>query len=115
MSYHCNGIGPNKPFSRLLLHYKKIEYQNVWLRYSQVESTAKEIGALPTDKKADGTPRYTIPFMKVSRAGEPDVVISDSPKIAAFLERTFPDPIPAILASYSQSIRASTKKCFAKA
>ena len=77
----------------ILLNYKKVPYQIRWINFPEVEATYKSVGAAPTGKKKDGSPRYTLPFIVVTPtgSGEP-YAISDSLNIAEFIEKTFPDP-----------------------
>ena len=48
----------------------------------------KEIGAEPTTVKPDGSPKYTLPVIHDDVTGK---VVSDSLKIAEYLEATYPD------------------------
>jgi glutathione S-transferase len=78
---------------RILLSCKGIPYETVWLNYEDIERVSKEVGAEPTGKKRDGRPHYTVPFITVSDgSSEKPVPISDSWKIALYIERTFPEP-----------------------
>lgn len=84
---------------RLLLAYKQISFETVWIEYSEVERVCKEVGGLPTSTKPNGDPHYTVPFIKVTPpAGskEPELVISDSTNIASYIEQKFPGDQPLI-------------------
>ena len=66
-----------------------------WITFPEIEAVCKSIGAPPTMTKKDGRPHYTVPFMKIepcAGSSDPVVVLSDSLKIAEYLEKTFPDP-----------------------
>jgi glutathione S-transferase len=76
----------------MILTFKKIPYETHWVQFSQVEPTAKAIGAPPTGKKADGSGHYTVPFITFESKGKPIVAISDSTLIAEYIEKTYPDP-----------------------
>ncbi|KAJ6530958.1 hypothetical protein DFH09DRAFT_1183768 [Mycena vulgaris] len=85
---------PNKAWSpntwkiRYALNYKGIAYKTVWLEYPEIEPLSKEIGAAPTSNKRDGRPHYTLPMIHDPSTG---TVVSDSTKIALYLDATYPD------------------------
>ncbi|KAJ7321016.1 hypothetical protein DFH08DRAFT_889794 [Mycena albidolilacea] len=79
---------PNLWKSRYALNFKGIPYTTVWLEYPEIEEKCKEIGASPTRNKPDGRPHYTLPMIHDLATG---AVISDSAKIAAYLDATYPD------------------------
>ncbi|EJD06830.1 uncharacterized protein FOMMEDRAFT_165518 [Fomitiporia mediterranea MF3/22] len=85
-------LSPYSVTIRLLLNYKKIPYENVWLGFRDIEATAKAVGASPTKVNADGNPGYTIPFITVTNNDKQTTAISDSIKIAQYIEEAFPDP-----------------------
>jgi len=74
--------------SRYALNIKGVPYKTEWVEFPDIESKAKEIGALPTRTKADGTPVYTLPIINDPNTGK---VISDSFLIAEYLDATYPD------------------------
>ena len=79
---------------RILLQIKKIPYEIVWMNYEDIERVAKEVGAEPTTKKLDGTPFYTVPFITVTTdANQRPLAISDSTRIAYYLEKLVPEPV----------------------
>ena len=95
---------------RILLQIKKIPYEIVWMNYEDIERVAKEVGAEPTTKKLDGTPFYTVPFITVTTdANQKPFAISDSTRIAYYLEKLVPEPVmipkgtDAFHAAFSQS------------
>ncbi|KAJ7790382.1 hypothetical protein B0H14DRAFT_2939884 [Mycena olivaceomarginata] len=73
---------------RYALNFKGIPYTTIWLEYPEIEEKCKEIGASPTKNKPDGRPHYTLPMIHDLSTG---AVISDSAKIAAYLDATYPD------------------------
>ncbi|EEB97723.1 hypothetical protein MPER_02899 [Moniliophthora perniciosa FA553] len=74
-----------------ILNYKGIPYNVKFLCYEDIEPTAKSLGAGPTGVRADGkTLRYTVPFTADSETSPP-TAISDSIKIAKYLENTYPN------------------------
>ncbi|KAF5367702.1 hypothetical protein D9758_009851 [Tetrapyrgos nigripes] len=79
------------PFSwrvRFALRIKGLSYKHHWLEYPDIEGIAKSIGADPTSKKPDGSPRYTVPFIYDSTTNK---VISNSFDIVEYLDSTYPD------------------------
>ncbi|KAF7354189.1 Glutathione S-transferase-like protein ustS [Mycena venus] len=74
--------------ARLALNYKGIPYNTVWLEYPEIEPLSKKLGALPTRNKPDGSPLYTLPLIHDLSTG---TVLSDSDKIAVYLDATYPD------------------------
>lgn len=60
----------------------------MWVEYPDIEATCKKIGALPTEKRADGSPLYTLPVIHDLSTG---AVIADSALIAEYLDTTYPD------------------------
>ncbi|KAG7088020.1 hypothetical protein E1B28_012057 [Marasmius oreades] len=79
---------PNTWKTRYCLNYKGIPYKTIWVEYPDIASTCKRIGAAPTTTKSDGTPLYTLPVIRDPSTG---IAISDSPRIADYLEKTYPD------------------------
>jgi glutathione S-transferase len=73
---------------RLALNYKKVPYTTVWVQYADIQTAMKDIGASPTGKRPTGEDRYTLPTIRNPNTGE---VISDSPKIMAYLEEKYPE------------------------
>ncbi|KAJ6534997.1 hypothetical protein B0H19DRAFT_1184670 [Mycena capillaripes] len=79
---------PNLWKTRYALNFKGIPYKTVWLEYPEIEPLCCEIGAAPTSNKLDGRPHYTLPVIHDLSTG---AVISDSTKIASYLDATYPD------------------------
>ncbi|KAL0065381.1 hypothetical protein AAF712_007587 [Marasmius tenuissimus] len=69
----------------------------------EVESTAKSIGAAPTMNIMDGSPRYTVPIIHDSTTGK---VVSDSFRIAEYLDETYPDT-PRIIPAGTRMLQSS--------
>ncbi|KAK7060699.1 hypothetical protein VNI00_000429 [Paramarasmius palmivorus] len=65
-----------------------IPYKVSWVNFFTLEETAKSVGAAPTSVRADGTPKYTVPFIVDSSTG---AVVSDSYRIAEYLDKIYPD------------------------
>ncbi|KAJ7439108.1 hypothetical protein FB451DRAFT_1107440 [Mycena latifolia] len=85
---------PNKALSpstwktRYALNFKGIPYKTVWVEYPDIERVSRELGAAPARSKPDGRPHYTLPMIHDPSTG---AVISDSTKIAEYLDATYPD------------------------
>ena len=58
------------------------------MEYPDIESTMKRIGGAPTGKWSDGRDYYSLPAIHDSTT---DKVITDSARIAAYLDETYPD------------------------
>ncbi|KAL5525921.1 hypothetical protein ACEPAG_7259 [Sanghuangporus baumii] len=99
---------------RLLLDYKNIAYEILWIQFPDIEATAKAVGAPPTTMKADGTPRYTIPFITVAFPDQPAIAISDSARIAQFIEKTYPDHEDKLLPSNARIFQSMFTKYMAE-
>ncbi|KAJ6581661.1 hypothetical protein B0H19DRAFT_1018673 [Mycena capillaripes] len=82
------GWSVNTLKTRLALNYKGLPYKTVWLEYLEIEPLSKNIGAPPTTNKPDGRPHYTLPMIHDLSTG---AVVSDSNKIAAYLDETYPN------------------------
>ncbi|KAJ7616184.1 hypothetical protein DFH06DRAFT_1107936 [Mycena polygramma] len=79
---------PNMWKTRYALNFKGIPYKTVWLEYPEIEPLCREIGAAPTSNKPDGRPHFTLPVIHDLSTG---AVVSDSTKIAVYLDATYPD------------------------
>lgn len=87
----------------------------MWLDFPDVEEAAKAVGAPPTRANADRNPGYTIPFITVTSQDKPTVALSDSAKIAAYIEETFPSPDHTLLPAESRVFQSIfTKYLFEK-
>lgn len=73
---------------RYSLNFKGIPYQTVWVEYPDIEATCKKLGASCTEKRADGSPLYTLPVIHDPSTG---AVIAESGLIAEYLDVTYPD------------------------
>ncbi|ESK93164.1 hypothetical protein Moror_1100 [Moniliophthora roreri MCA 2997] len=81
-------LSPHVRKARYTLNYKRIPYTVSWVNFFTLEEIAKRVGAAPTGVRADGSPKYTVPFIVDSSTG---AVVSDSYRIAEYLDRTYPD------------------------
>ena len=88
-------IGPDE--HRFNLNIKGIPHKTVWVEYPDIAALCKKIGAAPTGTYADGSPLYTLPVIYDPNT---KAAVSDSGKIARYLDKTYPDThklIPAEL------------------
>ncbi|KAA1474762.1 hypothetical protein DENSPDRAFT_841391 [Dentipellis sp. KUC8613] len=83
---------PNPWKARLALDAKGIPYRTVWVEYPQIADLCKRIGAEHTQIRPDG-PHYTLPVVQDPNTG---AVVSDSFKIAQYLDKTYPDTVRLI-------------------
>ncbi|KAI0033276.1 hypothetical protein K488DRAFT_85044 [Vararia minispora EC-137] len=91
--------------TRLALNIKGIAYETVWITIADVESEAIKAGAQPTTERA-GKPLYTVPFIVDPSTGR---VVSDSPKIAVYLDEQYPDT-PALGPSGSEAEKRTLER-----
>ncbi|KAI0343833.1 hypothetical protein BDW22DRAFT_1406933 [Trametopsis cervina] len=82
---------PNIWRIRFILNYKRLPYRTVWIEFSDVETTLRTIGALPTSMRADGRPVYSLPVI-IDPLGPNTApkVLSRVDKIVEYLESTYP-------------------------
>ncbi|KAJ7263877.1 hypothetical protein C8J57DRAFT_1333079 [Mycena rebaudengoi] len=97
-----NAWSPNTWKTRHSLNYKGIPYKTVWLEYEEIEPASKRLGATPTSNKPDGRPHYTLPMIHDPTTG---AVVSESTKIAEYLDKAYPDTprlLPAGTAAFQR-------------
>ncbi|KAK1221253.1 hypothetical protein PQX77_015944 [Marasmius sp. AFHP31] len=92
------GCSPHVRKIIFALNYKKIPFKHVNLSLDSIEPTAKSVGAPPTTTSADGTPKYTIPFIYDH---DNKKAVSDSLDIAKYLDKAYPDT-PRLFAEGSE-------------
>ncbi|KAH8828803.1 hypothetical protein DL96DRAFT_1016935 [Flagelloscypha sp. PMI_526] len=79
---------PNVLKTRLCLELKGLPFTTEWIECPDIEATCKQVGALPTRNRADGSPYYSCPFIVDSMTGK---VVADSWEIALYLDETYLD------------------------
>ncbi|KAK1225179.1 hypothetical protein PQX77_011859 [Marasmius sp. AFHP31] len=97
------GMSPFVRSIRFTLNFKGIPYTVVEIGLHEVESTAKSIGANPTMNYGDGSPKYTVPMIHDSKTGK---VVSDSLKIAEYLDEAYPDT-PRMIPAGTRMLQSS--------
>ena len=80
--------------ARYALAYKGIPFRTEWVGWADIEVISRALGATPTGKKASGGPFYTVPMIYDPNTGE---IVSDSLKIAIYLDNTYPST-PVLIA-----------------
>lgn len=73
---------------RLAIAFKGLPFKTVWVEMPDIETKMKNLGAEPTTTKPDGSPMYTLPVIFDDATGK---FVSDSMKIAEYLDATYPD------------------------
>ncbi|PPR04359.1 hypothetical protein CVT24_013193, partial [Panaeolus cyanescens] len=101
---------PNTWKTRYTLNFKGLEYKTEWIEYPDIEAHCKalEIPADPFEKKADGSPQYTLPAIWDTKTG---VKVSDSRSILEYLEKTYPDA-PSLFPSNTAGLQIAFEKAF---
>ncbi|KAJ7695989.1 hypothetical protein B0H17DRAFT_1131170 [Mycena rosella] len=79
---------PNTWRIRYALNFKDLAYKTTWVEYPDIESVCKEIGAEPSMIRKNGSPYYSLPVIHDPNTG---AVVSDSARIADYLDATYPD------------------------
>ncbi|KAI0675750.1 hypothetical protein C8Q78DRAFT_964604 [Trametes maxima] len=103
-----NAWSPNTWKTRYVLNYKRIPYHTVWTEYPDIEALCKKIGALPTGKKPDSTPLYTLPAIYDPNT---QTGLAESSVIARYLDRTYPDT-PAVIPPETDALHAAFEHAF---
>jgi len=98
-----NAWSPNTWKSRYVLNFKKLPYQTVWVEYPDIKSEMQKIGAEPTSRLPDGNGVYTLPVIQDPNTG---TVVSESYRIAEYLEKTYPDS-PKLFPTGSDGLQAA--------
>ncbi|KAF9263002.1 hypothetical protein L218DRAFT_987989 [Marasmius fiardii PR-910] len=94
---------PNTWKTRYCLNYKRIPYKTIWVEYPDIASTYKRLGAQAAFTKRDGTPYYTMPLIRDPSTG---TTISDSARIAEYLDKTYPDT-PSLFPPGTRGLQAA--------
>ncbi|KAJ8079323.1 hypothetical protein AAF712_006259 [Marasmius tenuissimus] len=97
------GLSPHVRKVILALRLKKLSYQVSVIGFDDIEPTAKRLGAPPTSKKPDGSPKYTIPFIHDTDANK---AVSDSFLIAEYLDEAYPQT-PQLLPTGTRILQAA--------
>ncbi|TBU53652.1 hypothetical protein BD310DRAFT_859839 [Dichomitus squalens] len=107
-------VGTWSPYTlrtRYSLNIKGVPYRTVWVEYPDIAALSKQIGAAPTGKSADGTPLYTLPAIYDPNT---KTAVSDSGKIARYLDKTYPDT-PKLIPAELDVLTAAFEDAFSAA
>ncbi|EIW83679.1 hypothetical protein CONPUDRAFT_135449 [Coniophora puteana RWD-64-598 SS2] len=111
--YDIPSIIPGRPWSpntlkaRYTLSFKRIPFRTVWVELPDIEKTIKALGGEPTSV-VGGRSMYTLPVIKDPSTG---TVISDSFKIAQYLDATYPS-LPRVLPDNTAALVAAFDAAF---
>ncbi|KAF5024841.1 hypothetical protein F66182_3080 [Fusarium sp. NRRL 66182] len=92
---------------RLMLNYKHIPYQTIFVEFPDIEPTLKSLGLAPHDPGSASHARYTVPAVKHVPS---DTSIMDSPAIAEFLETTYPDPPLRLTSALGRQVERQARR-----
>ncbi|KAJ7459678.1 hypothetical protein FB451DRAFT_555614 [Mycena latifolia] len=90
----------------MCLNFKGLPYKTTWVEYPDIADVCKAIGAEPTMNRR-GSPSYTLPVIHDPNTG---TVVSDSARIADYLDATYPDTptvVPAGTRTLQRAFRAA--------
>nr|AWK67868.1 glutathione transferase-like protein [Sparassis latifolia] len=99
---------PNTWKTRFSLNYKGLPYKTVWVEYPDIARVCREIGAQPTSTSEDGSPYYTLPAIYDPST---KTAISESEKIARYLDKAYPDT-PVLIPSGTCALHAAFQEVF---
>ncbi|KAF9445115.1 hypothetical protein P691DRAFT_735531 [Macrolepiota fuliginosa MF-IS2] len=95
---------PNVWKTRYVLNYKKLPHKTIFVEFPDIEDELKKAGIPPSGKKPDGvTPHYTCPSIIDDATG---AVVSDSYKIAEYLDKAYPDT-PKLFPPGTEALQAA--------
>ncbi|OSC97240.1 glutathione transferase FuA class [Trametes coccinea BRFM310] len=104
---------PNTWKTRYCLNIKGLPYKTIWVEYTLEDITAisRKIGAVATEKRADGSFYHTLPAIYDPNT---KTALADSAAIVRYLDKTYPDTprlIPfetdALHAAFAHALRPS--------
>ncbi|EIN12879.1 hypothetical protein PUNSTDRAFT_97823 [Punctularia strigosozonata HHB-11173 SS5] len=98
---------PNTWKTRYSLGFKGLPFKTVWVEYPDIAALYKRLGATATSTNPDGSPYYTLPIIQDPSTG---AVVSDSWKIAEYLDATYPGTprlLPAGTATLQSAFQAA--------
>lgn len=87
---------------------KNLPYQTVYVELPDIARVSKEAGISPFSHKPDGTPVYTCPAIIDDATG---TSLSDSYKIAEYLDKQYPDT-PKAFPSGTEALQAAFYQSF---
>jgi len=94
---------PNPWKTRYVLNYKGLTYKTVPIEYPDLEPEFKKLGIPPNGTKGDGSPLYTSPSLIDDAT---NTKLSDSYKIAEYLDKAYPDS-PKVIPPGTEALQAA--------
>ncbi|KAJ5100064.1 hypothetical protein N7532_007065 [Penicillium argentinense] len=94
---------------RLMLNYKRIPYQTVFLEFPDIEPTLQGLGIAPSESPGS---RYTVPAIHHVPT---NTYIMDSSPISVFLESKYPDPPVPLKSELGQEVELKSRSVAGKA
>ncbi|KAK7045882.1 hypothetical protein VNI00_007313 [Paramarasmius palmivorus] len=94
---------------RYTLNYKGIPYEIIHVELPDIEALCKSIGAPPTRKKRDGSPKYTVPVIHDPNTG---ASVSESFSIAQYLDKTYPMPDKTVIPPGTEALQQAFLDAF---
>ncbi|KIW12448.1 hypothetical protein PV08_09725 [Exophiala spinifera] len=98
--------------TRLMLNYKHVAYETIFLEFPDIEQTLKELGVAPHDTRSDSEPRYTVPAIHHVPSS---TYLMDSHAIAEFLESTYPTPPLTLVSSFINQVSCKARSALGPA
>ncbi|KAL1718246.1 hypothetical protein EV715DRAFT_273668 [Schizophyllum commune] len=74
--------------ARYALGYKRLPFHTIWVEIPDIPDVCRRIGAPPTNKSPNASDQYSLPVIQDPNTGR---CISDSFKIAVYLDEVYPD------------------------
>ncbi|KAJ6584767.1 hypothetical protein B0H19DRAFT_1015439 [Mycena capillaripes] len=99
---------PNTWKIRYAFNFKGLKYETVWIEYPDIEDLCKKIGAEPSMIQDDGSPYWSLPVIQDRNTGK---VISDSARIAYYLDSTYPDT-PKLIPAGTHTLQRTFRVAF---
>ncbi|KAJ3511627.1 hypothetical protein NLJ89_g3986 [Agrocybe chaxingu] len=100
---HNTAWSPSTWKTRYVLNYKGLSYRTEWVEFADIEALSIKHGFAPSGKRADGSPRYTLPAIYDESTG---AKIADSSLIADYLEATYLDT-PSLYPHNTRALQAA--------
>lgn len=85
------------------MNFKNIPYKTEWVEYPDIEALCLKLGTLPTSKKNDGRPHYTLPVIYDPTT---NTAVAESVEIVKYLDETYPET-PKLFPDGSTALQAA--------
>jgi glutathione S-transferase len=97
---------------RLMLNYKKVPYNTVFLEFPDIAPTLEDFGLASHPPGSGSHANYTVPVIKHVPTGTYHM---DSPAIVKFLETTYPNPPLPLTSELGQEIETKARSAIGPA